>query len=227
MLRIAIVENSDFAKEFIFSLSKILDDEFSFRHFEKISEFLRSYKAKDFDIIVLNDAYNNIRVSEALEYSKNNTAIIYCSLEARAHNYTQYTRVFSLCKKTMQEDLQIIKPFLQERMNNHKEYFFSYNGINVRLKYHDIYYIEKNDKNLVYHTRMGEFSERGSIAKKSEALEPYDFIRIHSGIIVNYEYIFRVDNDELELINHVILPISRARKSSLTKFIRDKNIIGK
>lgn len=223
MLRIAIVENSDFAKNIIFALSKILDDEFSFVHFEKISEFIKKKKTKDFDVIILNEAYNNIRVTSALEYQKSNAIIIYCSYEEVTLAHSPYTRIFTINSNRYNEDLKAIQPYLQERLNNHKEYFFSYNGVKIRLKFHDIYYIEKEEKNLVYHTKLGEFQERGSIAKKSEELEAYDFIRINGGIIVNYEYIFKVDSEELELVNHEVLPISRSRKTKLIDFIRSKN----
>lgn len=223
MLRIAIIEKDTFAKDLIFALSKIMDDEFSFVHFEKISEFIKQKKAKDYDVIILNEAYNNIRVTSALDYQKSNAVVIYCSEEEIEKNFSPYTRIFTIYVKEYMRDLKKIKPFLQERLNSHKEYFFNYNGVKIRLKYHDIYYIEKEEKNLVYHTKMGNFHERGSIAKKSIELEPYDFIRIHSGIIVNYEYIFKVDNDEVELINHEILPVSRSRKAHLTEYIRSKN----
>lgn len=223
MLRVAIIEKAAFAKDLIFALSKILDDEFSFLHFERISEFIRSNKAKDFDIIILNEAYNNIRVTDALEYQKSNTIVIYCSSEEYERVYTPYTRIFTIYVEDYLNDLERLKPFLQERLNNHKEYFLNYNGVSIRFKYHDIYYIEKEEKYLVYHTSLGNFNERGSIAKKSEELEQYDFIRINSGLIVNYEYIFKVDSDEVELLNHEILPLSRARKSYLIAFIRSKN----
>lgn len=223
MLRVAVIEKDVFAKDLIFSLSKILDDEFSFVHYEKISEFIKHNKSEDFDVIILNEAYNNIRVTSALEYQKSNAVVIYCSQEDIEKEYSPYTRIFTIHVDNYIEDLKKIKPFLQERLNSHKEYFFNYNGVKIRLKFHDIYYIEKEEKNLVYHTKKGDFQERGSIAKKSIELEPYDFIRIHSGVIVNYEYIFKVDNDEVELINHEILPVSRARKAYLAEFIRSKN----
>ncbi|NBK97573.1 MAG: response regulator transcription factor [Erysipelotrichia bacterium] len=223
MLRIAIIEKDAFAKDLIFTLSKVLDNEFSFVHYEKISEFIKRNDANAFDVIILNEAYNNIRVTSALNYQKSNAIVIYCSQEKGVKEYSYYTRIFTIDVENYVEELKRIKPFLQERLISHKEYFFNYNGIKVRLKYHDIYYIEKEDKNLVYHTKMGNFVERGSIAKKSEELLQYDFIRIHSGVIVNYEYIFKVDDDQVELINHEILPVSRARKATLTEFIRSKS----
>lgn len=222
MLRIAIVEQEAFSKDVIFYLQKILNDEFSFVYFEKISKLVREEDRSRFDIIILNEAYNNVRVSDALDLNKTNSVIIYCSEEEEKTGYAPYARIFTIKKSAYQEDLLTIKDFLEERLANHKEYLFSYNGVSLKLKYHDIYYIEKEDKNLVYHTKKGLLYERCSIASKAEEFLPFDFIRIHSGIIVNYEYIYSVGNDELELQDHTILPISRSRKQYVADYMREK-----
>lgn len=222
MLRIAIIEEESFAKNVIFELQRVLKEEFSFAYFSKISEFIKTGKMKEYDIIILNESYNNIRVTDALEYQKSNSVIIYCAEEEIDQILAPYARIFTIQKQEYKRDLKDIEKVLEERMCKHKEYLLSYNGVTIKLKYHDIYYIEKEDKNLVYHTKKGNFYERGSIARKCDELEDYDFIRINSGILVNYDYIFRISSDDVELQDHTILPISRARKAMVTKYIRDK-----
>lgn len=222
MLRIAIVEKESFAKDMIFELQRIVQDEFAFFYFEKISQLIKSPRLKEYDIIILNEAYNNLRVTDALDYGKNNTLIIYCSEDEGREYFTSMGRVFRVYKKMYKEDLARIKEALNDRLTKHKEYLLTYNGINVKLKYQDILYIEKEDKNLIYHTKKGLFYERSSIAKKADEMEEYDIIRINSGILVNYEYIFRITQDEVELMDHTLLPISRARRNYVSEFIRDK-----
>lgn len=222
MLRIAIVEKEDFSKDIIFELQRVLQDEFAFFHFEKISQLIKSPRLKEYDIIILNEAYNNLRVTDALDYQKNNTLIIYCTEEEGYDSYTTMGRIFRVYKKKYKEDLAKISDSLNERLGKHKEYLFSYNGLSVKLKYQDIIYIEKDEKNLVYHTKKGLFYERCSIAQKALEMEPFDIIRINSGILVNYEYIFRIMQDEVELLDHTRLPISRARKNYVSDFVRSK-----
>ena len=177
---------------------------------------------QEYDIIILNEAYNNLRVTEALEYQKSNTLIIYCSEEDDKEYFSAMGRVFRIYKKRFKKDIGNIAPALNERLSKHKEYLFSYNGINVKLKYQDIIYIEKEEKNLIFHTKKGLFYERSSISEKAKEMEPYDIIRINSGILVNYEYIYSIAADEIELIDHTLLPVSRARKNHVAKFVRSK-----
>ena len=227
MLRIAIVENENFAKDLIFEMQRVIQDEFAFFYFEKISQLVKSPRLKEYDIIILNEAYNNIRVTEALEFHKNNTLIIYCSEEGYDEYFSSMGRVFRIHKKKYKKDLQKIAEPLNDRLSKHKEYLISYNGLNVKLKYQDIIYIEKDDKNLIYHTKKGLFYERCSIAQKATELEEFDIIRINSGILVNYEYIFRIMQEEVELLDHTILPISRARRNYVSEFVKGKANMGK
>ena len=99
MLRIAIVEKEEFAKDVIFELQRVIQDEFAFFYFEKISQLVKSPRLKEYDIIVLNEAYNNLRVTEALDYQKNNTLIIYCSDEEYDEYFSSMGRVFRIHKK--------------------------------------------------------------------------------------------------------------------------------
>ena len=64
------------------------------------------------------------------------------------------------------------------------------------------------------------------LVKRSE-LEEFDIIRINSGILVNYEYIFRIMQEEVELLDHTILPISRARRNYVSEFVKGKANMGK
>ena len=157
-----------------------------------------------------------------IEFAQNNTLIIYCTEEEGYDSFTAMGRVFRIYKEKYKQDLRKISDALNERLSKHKEYLFSYNGLSVKLKYQDIIYIEKDEKNLVYHTKKGLFYERCSIAQKAEEMEAYDIIRINSGILVNYEYIFRIMQDEVELLDHTKLPISRARRNYVSDFVRSK-----
>ena len=221
MLKVVIVEQERIAKDVIFLLRKVLNDEFTFTYYEKIVDLIKS-PIKDYDIIILNEAYNNIRITSALDFDKTNSVFVYLCYEGYGNMNNSYGRVFSIHRMNVEYELMEIKDLINSRLKKHQEYLFSYNGVTLKLKFHDIYYIEKEDKNLIYHTKKGEFYERGSMSNKAKEFGVYDFIRINSGILVNYEYIFKIEGDELELHNHERLSISRSRRPKLLEFIRSK-----
>jgi len=226
MLRVVIVEQEGIAKDVIFLLRKVLNEEFTFTYYEKIIDLVKDSN-KAYDIVILNEAYNNIRITSALEFDKTNSVFIYLCHEGYADMHNAYGRVFRIHRENVENELIEMKDCINSRLQKHQEYLFSYNGVTVKLKFHDIYYIEKEEKNLIYYTKKGEFYERGSIANKEKEFEKYDFIRINSGILVNYEYIFQINGEELELHNHKRLPISRSRKPKLFEYIRSKTNLSK
>ena len=91
------------------------------------------------------------------------------------------------------------------------EYLFSYNNVQVPLKISDIFYIEKEDKYVLYHTRRGEFRERKSMKEAAAYFEPYHFLWIHSSYLVNMQYITRLESDHL-ILQKQQFPIARSRK---------------
>ena len=90
-------------------------------------------------------------------------------------------------------------------------YLFSYNNVKVPLKISDIYYIEKEGKLLVYHTRRGEFRERKNMKDAYEIFKPYNFLWIHVSYLVNIMYIMKIEND-MVMLPSLHLPISRSKK---------------
>lgn len=221
MLRVVIVEQETIAKDLIFALRNILSDEFSFTYYDRIVDLIKD-DIETYDVIILNETYNNIRITSALNFSRNNIVLIYLCYEKFENGNDAYGRVFRIYRDEMETELQIIKDPINQRLMKHGEYFLTYNGLSIRLKYYDIYYILKDDKNLAYHTKRGVFYERESISNLEKKFKKFDFIRINSGIIVNFEYILKIDFDSVEMQDHEILPISRARRSKLLSFMKEK-----
>ena len=79
---------------------------------------------------------------------------------------------------------------------------------------HEIYYLEKDNKNIIYHTKKGDFSERKSMKDVEDYFSQYGFIRIHSTYMVNFTHIDRVETEFVYLKNEA-LPIARARRNDV------------
>lgn len=93
------------------------------------------------------------------------------------------------------------------------------------MKISDIYYIEKEDKLLVYHTKRGEFRERKNMKDAYMDFRVYNFLWIHVSYLVNMSYIMKIEND-MVMLPTVHLPISRSKKAEVLRTFHgfiDKN----
>ena len=87
-----------------------------------------------------------------------------------------------------------------------------------RVRIRDIYFIEKEKDNLLFHTSVGMFSMRGSIKKIREKLPEDTFSEPVSGLLVNLMHIRRLDKEVVILDgDNMSLPISRRAKKQFTE----------
>ena len=81
----------------------------------------------------------------------------------------------------------------------------------LKMEIDDIYYVESMGHSLIYRTKKGEFTARGTMKDMEEILSPYGFFRCNKGYIVNLKYVDGV-KEGMCLINDEELLISRAKK---------------
>ena len=211
MLRVAILESEEMVKNILFILGDILKDEdWTFQYFAKLSQFVKAQQQKEYQILILQDKFDTQRV------------VIFTTVEEKRyeHEVGNFERILYIDRRRLRHELQRIDPFVRNLLANQEEYFFSYNHISVPLKISDIYYIEKDNKNLVYHTKRGEFSERKSIKDAEKYFEKYHFLRIHSSFLVNLQYVTRFETESV-FLQKIELPFARARRPEVIAKVRD------
>ena len=81
----------------------------------------------------------------------------------------------------------------------------------IRVSVSDLFYVEKDGNNLVYHTRNGEFRERGSMQALKAKLDSVAFSECMSGCLVNLAFVEKLEKDTV-LVAGISLPMSRRRK---------------
>lgn len=86
-----------------------------------------------------------------------------------------------------------------------------------RVLVSSILYIEKDGNNLIFHTRDGNFQERGSMKSMKEKLEGLPFAECTSGYLVNLAYVKNVGKDTISLGVSVELPLSRRLKRQFSQ----------
>jgi len=215
MLRIAVLEKEQCAKDIVFEFAKICrESEWTFAHYTKISDFAKADTKVNFDILILNEVFHTPRVSASFIEHHPKRIVIYC-MEHAVSELVQDDmrgRILFIDRRQIKQEMRRIEGHLYNLLRAHKEYLLSYNNILVPLQLQDIYFIEKNEKNLIYHSARGLFRERKTMMQAEQYFSAYDFIRIHASFLVNVLHIAKVMPDMVVLDTKEELPIARARK---------------
>ncbi|MEG0289917.1 MAG: LytTR family DNA-binding domain-containing protein [Erysipelotrichaceae bacterium] len=209
MLKVAIITKKPAAKDIIFSFGELLTDwEWTFRYFNKISDYAK-VEDINFDILVLSAEYNTKRIYDSLIKNRKDQILIF--VMDKKPEVIRQGRMFYIDSFDIETSLEAIKHDLLRKLITKNEYHLDYNGINILLAYDDILYIEKVNKNLVFHTKRGLFEERASLIHKADIFIKYGFIRTHASFMVNMKYVVNISQDVLHLVNKECLPIARSR----------------
>lgn len=214
MIRLAILETEEVAKELLFELmTQLKHREWEFSHFTKISDFAKEDEKKEYNIVIFHEKFDTPRITQSFILSKPKRIVLYTEdvMKPAMKQRHPFQRIFYVDKHHMKNELGKVCPLIELLLKKEEEYVFHYNNVTVPLKISDIYYIEKEDKYLVYHTRRGEFRERKNMKDIVVYFKPFDFLWIHSSYLVNTQYITRIETDRL-YIKKIELPISRAHK---------------
>ena len=127
----------------------------------------------------------------------------------------QRGRILHISKDNLEEDLKRYKDIVVSLCQQVDLYNLNYDGVNVNLPYEDIYYMEKIDKMVYFHTRKGTFHQRMNMSSLEEAFAGYGFIRVHVSYLVNEKHITAWYNDSVQINDEEIIPMSRAQKRKL------------
>ena len=106
-----------------------------------------------------------------------------------------------------------------EEVNSPDDYYLSSSGMQ-KLALSDITYIEVFDHDLLYHTKNGDISARGTLADAEKQLNPVSFFRCGKSYLINLEYVDAVQNNEI-LLGDKRISISRGRKKELMDALND------
>lgn len=222
MLRVAIIETESVAKDVIFELALLLQEqEWTFQYFTKISEFAKADIEKNFQFLVFHENLEIPRVTQSFIIQHPQRIVMYMKskLSNVQRDIIPFSRIFYVNRNQIHEELQRIAPMIKKLVKGEEEYLFSYNNVKVPLRIRDIRYIEKQGKYLIYHSKRGQFRERRSMKDIYVNFEKYDFVWIHASYLVNMQYVLKIKSDIIYL-QGVQLPISRTKKAEVVNKIR-------
>lgn len=92
--------------------------------------------------------------------------------------------------------------------------------VTARIPVSGIYYMEKERNYILFHTKEGDFRERGSMGEMEEKLAGSGFSRCITGCLVNLRYISKMSKDAV-WVGDRCLPISRSQRKQFAKDFAD------
>ncbi len=115
-------------------------------------------------------------------------------------------------KHWLKEELPEAIQALTSKMRNENQYYtVSFNNSSKQIKITDIIYIESYKHDIYLYTQDEKYRIKSNLLKIEKEFEVYGFIRVHSGFLVNYRYIYSVDKTKVVLNNKDMVPLSRYR----------------
>ncbi len=90
----------------------------------------------------------------------------------------------------------------------------------VRLKTRQIYYVDIQNRQLHYHTELGEFVIRGTLQSAEDELSKYHFVRCNHWYLVNLAHVDQVREDTAVVAGNE-LEISRRNRKAFLKALTD------
>ncbi len=214
MIRIAILEHEKETKDIVFLLSKMFENtDWTFRHFFKASELAKACKQMTFHMFIFDGMFQTPRFESVFVHDNPNALFMYVCDSQQAGD--QRGRILHISKENLEEDLKKYQETVVSLCQQVDLYNLNYDGVNVNLPYEDIYYMEKIDKMVYFHTRKGTFHQRMNMSSLEEAFAGYGFIRVHVSYLVNEKHITAWYNDSVQVNDEEVIPMSRAQKRKL------------
>ncbi len=223
MLRIAILEKEPCAKDILFECAKIITDmEWSFVYDTKISQLVKRDAILHFDLLILHEMFDTPRVRASLVDPFPRRIVIFCTENSTMHRQDQCKQILYIHRNQIKREMQRIAPQLRSLLMMHHQYTLTYRHVHVILPLQDIYYMEKQDKNIVLHTAKGLFKERKTLKDVENDLQRNGFVRIHASYLINPKHVVSFHENHVILEGGVCLPIARSRKHDVLPLLAQK-----
>ena len=225
MIRIAILEHEKETKDIVFILARLFKDtDWLFRHYFKASQLARTMKEEEYQVFIFDEMFKSPRLESVFVHDNPDAVFLYiCDDPVRICANDQRERVFYIDRSDLAGDLQRLAPQIREQCVQSEVYTLIYDGTHVNIPYQDIYYLEKLEKMVYFHTRMGTFHKRVNMSELEELFAPYGFLRVHVSYLVNRKHIQSWDKADVILTNREVIPLSRSQKRRLRAAMHEKS----
>ena len=195
--------------------------------FENGESFLSSYE-NNFEIVLLDiemQGIDGMETARRLRERDEKVCLLFVTYLANfaVQGYSVHALDF-LVKPVSYENfrLKMDRAVTAAERSRKKEIIVSTAEGDRRVRIDELYYVEVMNHTLIYHTRDGALSVRGSIRDCELRLAPYDFARCNKSYLVNMHYVTEIRRSEIR-VGGTLVPIGSTRRQAfleeLTRFM--------
>lgn len=235
MLRIAIVDDEKNILQYISDKIKKSIEKLSvnaqIESFSDSKELIRKFQNECFDIIFLDlemPELDGLQTAEIIRKDYPNVIIaIVTNRDDLVFSTFQYDVSAFIRKKYFNEEIDsVIERIYNKVKNKASKYILKTEKGELLFHSDDIVYIESENHNIYLHEKSGnKIKIFYTLEKLNEIVSSEVFIRCHSGIIVNFNYIYSINKENISLTNNTFVPLSRNRKKEVKqgfqRYMRD------
>lgn len=174
----------------------------------KVSNLIEPY-------LIFKDIEKPEDVETILNYQINHHKVIFIVNDSE--NMFQLLDQYPLCfirvdyfEEDLQSAIELIKS-IHKGLEDILTFKIGYSCI--QMKSSQIVYIESMGHYLIVHTLNNQYQVRGKLTDVLTLLNKQFFTQIHKSFIINKKYIIEIRSKEVELRNHICLPIGRKFKN--------------
>lgn len=151
--------------------------------------------------------------------------IFVTSHDELVYDSLQYHPFGFVRKSYFSEEIERVISDCERELQSRQRRFSIYTeGQTVWLKLSEIEYFESDGNYLIAFSTEGEYRFRNTLAAVQETLEPYGFIRVHKGFLINQEAVKMMDSAHVHLSGGAMVPIGKnymeTSKKMLMRYMR-------
>lgn len=117
----------------------------------------------------------------------------------------------------MKNSYQKVKQHLLETK---KSYVYISNQTTINIPYNEILYFEVNKNNIIINTTTNIYVERKTMRNLNDEITSNLFVSPHTSFLVNLNHINLINNNNIEMDNGILIPISKRNKKHINEIFK-------
>ena len=231
MIRIAIVEDEDSYVQVLTGYLKQYETEhslsFQISVFHDGLDIVSEYKA-DYDIILLDIQMKHLdgmKTAEKIRELDEDVSFIFITstIQFAVQGYLVDALGYVVKPVAYLAFSQILgKAVKKVKQKQQKDYMtIEVEGGQMRLDISQIYYIESQRHNILFHTEKGDFLTAGPMKKVEALLKDKGFSKCHNAYLIHLMHVTGIVQNNVLLSDSTTLPVSRAKKKVFLEALTD------